>query len=441
MALIPLAVQGDDGDPGAPGSPGAAATVTVGSVTTLAAGSPATVTNAGTLSAAVLNFGIPRGVDGDGAWSGHGSGSTANLATGNTTPTAILVPAADANYTFTIDDATYTSSALHFTIQLPRPATESTRHWLRITYRIKDRARDVGHFMYHGDHSTLSVTAHAPLVDRALIVEPGPEPGSIATLDYEWDVARRGWYVSAYTGDVRARHYQRPHLARWGEFGLPVYMSPELAAAESGTPYYGGERRTAYMDAIAAVPIATRRLLAKAGVFLDLCLLDINEGLIGRDFQNAAASSGYSGLYSNTLYATAASRDEFGSNQLRGWILQHEIGHAMDQHWPTQYGYTSPSPLGQYYGPAGTLVDDGPLMTLYYDIYTAHSTTMEGRFSNPQEWVAQVFMLAWAPRVAGYAASADWAVKRAACTGPNESDWLAVSGYLQGIGALPTPLV
>ena len=46
------------------GTPGPAATVTVGSTTTLSAGSSATVTNAGTSLAAVLNFGIPQGPTG-----------------------------------------------------------------------------------------------------------------------------------------------------------------------------------------------------------------------------------------------------------------------------------------------------------------------------------------------------------------------------------------
>lgn len=50
------------------GAKGDAATVTVGTTSTLPAGSSATVTNTGTMSAAVLNFGIPKGDDGsDGA--------------------------------------------------------------------------------------------------------------------------------------------------------------------------------------------------------------------------------------------------------------------------------------------------------------------------------------------------------------------------------------
>ena len=56
--------QGDPGPAGADGEPGAAATITVGSTTTGAAGTQANVTNSGTEYAAVLNFTIPRGAQG-----------------------------------------------------------------------------------------------------------------------------------------------------------------------------------------------------------------------------------------------------------------------------------------------------------------------------------------------------------------------------------------
>lgn len=56
--------QGDPGPTGADGEPGAAATITVGSTTTGAAGTQANVTNSGTEYAAVLNFTIPRGAQG-----------------------------------------------------------------------------------------------------------------------------------------------------------------------------------------------------------------------------------------------------------------------------------------------------------------------------------------------------------------------------------------
>lgn len=51
---------------GRDGADGQAATVTVGTVTTGAAGTNASVTNSGTSSAAVLDFVIPRGADGQG---------------------------------------------------------------------------------------------------------------------------------------------------------------------------------------------------------------------------------------------------------------------------------------------------------------------------------------------------------------------------------------
>lgn len=58
------------------GQKGDAATIQVGTVTTLPSGSPATVTNSGTSSAAVFDFGIPSGADG---------GSTIKVTTTETT--------------------------------------------------------------------------------------------------------------------------------------------------------------------------------------------------------------------------------------------------------------------------------------------------------------------------------------------------------------------
>ena len=63
----PAGPQGEPGTPGEPGQPGAdgqAATIQVGEITTLEPGQPATVTNTGTSTDAILNFGLPRGEDG-----------------------------------------------------------------------------------------------------------------------------------------------------------------------------------------------------------------------------------------------------------------------------------------------------------------------------------------------------------------------------------------
>ena len=72
--VLPRGATGPKGDQGAPGQTGqqgaagkdgAAATIAVGTVSTLAPGSNATVTNVGTSNAAKFNFGIPRGDKGD----------------------------------------------------------------------------------------------------------------------------------------------------------------------------------------------------------------------------------------------------------------------------------------------------------------------------------------------------------------------------------------
>lgn len=65
--------QGNTGPQGPAGNPGKSATIQIGSVTTLAAGSQATVTNVGTENEAIFNFGIPKGEPGSG---GTGGGTT-----------------------------------------------------------------------------------------------------------------------------------------------------------------------------------------------------------------------------------------------------------------------------------------------------------------------------------------------------------------------------
>lgn len=54
--------QGPPGKDGTNGKDGAAATITVGETVTLDPGAAATVTNTGTSAAAILNFGIPKGI-------------------------------------------------------------------------------------------------------------------------------------------------------------------------------------------------------------------------------------------------------------------------------------------------------------------------------------------------------------------------------------------
>lgn len=73
------AALAEKGSAGPTGPTGLAATVSIGTVTTGAAGSIATVTNSGTASAAVLNFTIPRGDTGASGTGGSGTGGSAGM--------------------------------------------------------------------------------------------------------------------------------------------------------------------------------------------------------------------------------------------------------------------------------------------------------------------------------------------------------------------------
>jgi hypothetical protein len=92
------------GSQGPTGPAGAAATFSVGAVTTLAPGSPATVTNSGTTQNAVLNFGIPQGATGP---AGSGGSST-----GGNSFAAMYHPASynDAYYALNSPNASTTES-------------------------------------------------------------------------------------------------------------------------------------------------------------------------------------------------------------------------------------------------------------------------------------------------------------------------------------------
>lgn len=122
-AVGPQGPQGDPGTPGTPGTPGAAATVDVGTTSTGAPGTDASVTNSGSTSAAVFNFTIPRGATGaTGATGAKGDtgdpGAAATIAAGTTTTGAPGTNASVVN--------SGTSSAAVFDFTIPRGATGAT---------------------------------------------------------------------------------------------------------------------------------------------------------------------------------------------------------------------------------------------------------------------------------------------------------------------------
>lgn len=133
----PAGPKGDKGDTGATGATGsvgptgatgAAATVAVGTTSTLTAGSSATVSNVGTTSAAILNFGIP--------------GSVAMRTASATIPALLLNIAATVNVTWSspFADANYriavtptSSSGLGVTLRVEIVSRTASGCVLRLT--------------------------------------------------------------------------------------------------------------------------------------------------------------------------------------------------------------------------------------------------------------------------------------------------------------------
>lgn len=117
----PPGPSGNVGATGPTGPAGAAATVSVGTTTTLAAGSPATVTNSGTTAAAILNFGVPAGPTGPAGPAGAtGPAGT----TGPTGPAGPVGPSGPAGAAATIAVGTVTSGPAAVTnVGTPSAAT------------------------------------------------------------------------------------------------------------------------------------------------------------------------------------------------------------------------------------------------------------------------------------------------------------------------------
>ncbi len=113
-AIGPQGLKGDKGDTGTTGATGGTGTISIGTVTTGAAGTSASVTNVGTATATRLNFTIPKGDKGDtGA-----TGNAATIAIGTVTTGAAGTSASATN------SGTSGAAVLNFTI--PRGATGAT---------------------------------------------------------------------------------------------------------------------------------------------------------------------------------------------------------------------------------------------------------------------------------------------------------------------------
>lgn len=158
-------------DQGVIGPSGASATVAVGTTTTLSPGASATVSNSGTSSAAVLNFGIPQGP----------VGTAATIAAGTTTT---LAPGSSA----TVSNSG-TSSAAVFNFGIPQGTTGAQGipgiNWLgtwssATTYAIRDAVAYNGSSYYAIAISTNEAPPNATYWN--LLAEKGTDGSGSGTV-------------------------------------------------------------------------------------------------------------------------------------------------------------------------------------------------------------------------------------------------------------------
>ena len=102
----PAGPQGPQGEPGQDGVNGQNATITIGQTSTLAPGSQATVSNVGTATNAVLDFGIPEGLQGEQGIQGEPGINARAYVTQNTGSATITIEDSEGTTTATVYDGT-----------------------------------------------------------------------------------------------------------------------------------------------------------------------------------------------------------------------------------------------------------------------------------------------------------------------------------------------
>ena len=100
----PAGPQGPQGEPGQDGDDGENATITIGQTSTLAPGSQATVVNVGTDTNAVLDFGIPEGLQGEQGVQGDPGINARAYVTQNTGSATITIEDFEGTTTATVYD-------------------------------------------------------------------------------------------------------------------------------------------------------------------------------------------------------------------------------------------------------------------------------------------------------------------------------------------------
>ena len=235
--VIPKGDKGDTGDTGATGSPGAAATVTVGTTTTGNPGTNASVTNSGTSSAAVLNFTIPRGAKGEQGVQGPAGdpgtpGSAATIAVG---ATQTGNPGTSASV---VNSGTSSAAVLDFTIprgdkgEQGNPGSGATVAVGTVTTGLPGTSATVTNV---GTSSAAVFDFTIPRGDKG---EAGSGSGDMLAADYDPNgtVANAGGIVDYVTAHEPTK---TSDLVNDGSDGSAAYLETDETAYKTASIPYG----------------------------------------------------------------------------------------------------------------------------------------------------------------------------------------------------------
>lgn len=243
---IPRGDKGDKGDKGDTGDKGDAATIAVGTTTTGAAGTNASVTNSGTSSAAVFDFTIPRGDKGDQGDTGD-KGDAATVTVGTVTTGA---PGTNASV---VNSGTSYAAVLDFTI--PRgdqgQAGTGTGDMLAADYDPNGDVQAAGGIPGY-------VTAHEPTKTSDLLNDGSDgtaqyletDETAYRTTSIPYGICKAGSTSTAFIADVPGITEYRDGVCMWLKNGVvtsaagftininglgakPVYSNMSAAGQES----------------------------------------------------------------------------------------------------------------------------------------------------------------------------------------------------------------
>lgn len=232
--VIPKGDKGDTGETGATGSPGAAATVAVGTTTTGNPGTNASVTNAGTSSAAVLNFTIPRGAKGEQGIPGPAGspGAAATIAVGSTQTGN---PGTSASV---VNSGTSSAAVLDFTIprgdkgEQGNPGSAATVAVGTVTTGLPGTSATVTNV---GTSSAAVFDFTIPRGDKG---EAGSGSGDMLAADYDPNgtVANAGGIVDYVTAHEPTK---TSDLVNDGSDGSAAYLETDETAYKTASIPYG----------------------------------------------------------------------------------------------------------------------------------------------------------------------------------------------------------